>query len=173
MKKGVRIILICVSSLLLISWDKTSKNLAKEHLEYKAPVSYLHDTFRLEYAENTGAAMSIGDTLPAALSFWLLGILPLAVLAALFVYMVRSGKQNSLPHLAAGILILSGGIGNISDRLFNNRYVIDFMNIGLYSIRSGIFNFADMYITAGAVLLLITSFNKKQITALQDKRRWY
>ena len=63
MKKVVKILLICLSSLLLISWDKASKNLAKEHLQYAEPVSYLHDTFRLEYAENTGAAMSIGDEL--------------------------------------------------------------------------------------------------------------
>jgi signal peptidase II len=69
MKKGVRIILICFSSLLLISWDKASKNLAKVHLQNAAPISYLHDTFRLEYAENTGAAMSIGDALPNKVSF--------------------------------------------------------------------------------------------------------
>jgi len=64
MKRSVKIWLFCVSCLVLISWDKTTKEIARIHLMDKGTVSYFHDTFRLQYIEDTGAAMSLGDTLP-------------------------------------------------------------------------------------------------------------
>jgi hypothetical protein len=52
--KIVRIGLFCLLSLSLVSWDKVTKDLAKAHLRDKPAQSYLGDTFRLEYVENTG-----------------------------------------------------------------------------------------------------------------------
>ena len=154
MKKGLKVFLFCFSCLTLISWDRATKNLAKEHLLNKEPVSYLHDTFRLEYIENTGAAMSFGDNLPKAVSFWLLSILPLLFLLIAFVFVVKNAKSFSFPKLSAFALIIAGGLGNIIDRLLFDRHVSDFMNIGFQNIRTGIFNFADVCVTTGAILLI-------------------
>jgi signal peptidase II len=57
--------------------------------------------------------------------------------------------------LAALSLIFAGGIGNIIDRLFFDRHVTDFMNIGIVHLRTGIFNFADVWITTGVFYLLL------------------
>ncbi len=154
MKKGLKVFLFCFSCLTLISWDRATKNLAKEHLMNKEPVSYLHDTFRLEYIENTGAAMSFGDNLPKAVNFWLLSILPLLFLLIAFVFVVKNIRNFSFPKLSAFALIIAGGLGNIIDRLLFDRHVSDFMNIGFQHIRTGIFNFADVSVTIGAILLI-------------------
>ncbi len=154
MKKGLKIVLFCLSCLTLISWDRATKDLAKEHLMNREPVSYLHDTFRLQYIENTGAAMSLGDSLPKTASFWLLSVLPLLVLIGLFIYVVMKAKQLSLFKMSVFALLIAGGLGNVIDRLLFDRHVTDFMNIGFRSVRTGIFNFADVCVTAGAIGLL-------------------
>lgn len=163
MKRSAKILLFCISSLALISWDRASKELAKEHLKGKEAVSYFHDTFRLQYVENTGAALSMGDSLPKAASFWLLSILPLAFLLAMSGYVIKRSNEIGTAKLIAFALIIAGGLGNIYDRIVFDRHVTDFMNMGIGSLRTGIFNFADMFITAGAIVLLLSY--KKSSTA--------
>jgi len=162
MKKWTKILLFCLGSLSLISWDRASKDLAKEHLKHQAPVSYFHDTFRLEYVENTGAAMSMGDQLSKTTSFWLLSILPLAVLVGAFVYTISKAKELSFAKMLAIALIFAGGAGNIIDRLLYDRHVTDFMNLGINHARTAIFNFADVYIIIGVLLLVVFLRGRKQ-----------
>ena len=161
LKRWLKITLFCISSLSLISWDRVTKDIAKEHLKDKAAYSYFHDSFRLQYVENTGAAMSMADDLPKIASFWILGIIPLLFLIGFFVYTIQCTGKMPLLKLFAFSLIFAGGIGNIIDRLFFDRHVTDFMNLGINNIRTGIFNFADVWITAGIIYLLIFSRNKR------------
>jgi signal peptidase II len=51
-------------------------------------------------------------------------------------------------------LIFSGGISNLYDRVLNNDAVIDFLNVGIGSLRTGIFNVADMANMLSIFLLL-------------------
>ena len=69
----------------------------------------------------------------------------------------------SLMKLFSFALIISGGLGNVIDRLLFDRHVTDFMNIGINNFRTGIFNFADICVTAGAICLLFFYKEKKQI----------
>jgi signal peptidase II len=156
-KRWIKILLFSISSLSLISWDRVSKELAKEHLKGKPEYSYFHDSFRLLYVENTGAAMSLGDQLSGTVGLWVLGIIPLAFLIGLFVYTVQRSKKLSFGKLLAFSLILAGGIGNIMDRLLYDRHVTDFMNIGIMNLRTGIFNFADVWITTGVIYFIFAS----------------
>src|ERR1700759_5196123 len=116
-KKVVRILVFCLISLSLISWEKVPKDRARTHLRNQPVRSYLDDTFRLMYVENTGAAMSLADDLNPRVSFWLLGVLPLAILGGLFVYVVRHVHEMRTVRLIGFSLIFSGGLGNILDRL--------------------------------------------------------
>lgn len=154
-RTAVRIGLFCVISLSLISWDKVSKELAKTHLQYQGMRSYFDDTFRLLYVENTGAAMSFADNLNPRLGFWVLGILPLVILVGLFAYVITHIHEMRLARMVGFSLIFAGGMGNILDRLVFDRHVTDFMNLGIENFRTGIFNFADLWITAGVISLLI------------------
>ena len=47
MKNWLKVLLFCLTSLLFIGCDRITKNLAKEHLMFHAPISYLHNTVTL------------------------------------------------------------------------------------------------------------------------------
>src|SRR5437870_1202933 len=130
MKNRIKVLLFCLSCTLFIGCDRVTKVIAKDNLLYGEPISYFHDTFRLQYVENTGAALSMGDELPKAVSFWLLGIVPLVVLVALLIYVLTHLNKINRLLLLSFSLIIAGGIGNIIDRIFYDRHVSDFMNLG-------------------------------------------
>lgn len=155
MKKWLRIVLFCCLSLVFIGCDRFTKDIAKERLMDKEPQSYFHDTFRLQYVENTGAALSLGDSIPQPYNFWLLSILPLIFLLVLFAYAIKKADEISPVKLFFLSMIFSGGIGNIIDRIAYDRHVADFMNMGIQNLRTGIFNFADVCVTFGVIGLLI------------------
>src|SRR5437879_7230628 len=117
MKNWVKVVLFCTSAIVLIGCDRITKNLAKEHLMYSDPISYFHNTVRLEYVENTGAALSLGDQLSKPLSFWLLSILPLTFLLILFIYVIRKMRELSPLKILSFSMIIAGGLGNIIDRV--------------------------------------------------------
>lgn len=66
----------------------------------------------------------------------------------------------SLDTVVAWSLVLSGGLGNLVDRIINDGRVIDFMNIGIGSLRTGIFNVADVCITVGVVVLIFQALRR-------------
>lgn len=136
--------------------------MAREHLMFHTPITYLHDSVVLEYAENTGAALSLGDNLSKTTSFWLFSVVPLLCLIGLFVYVILKINGFSRLKLYSFALILAGGLGNIIDRIWHDRHVTDFMNVGIGSLRTGIFNVADMCVTAGVIGLVIISFTEKK-----------
>jgi signal peptidase II len=158
-----KIILFCLCCVAFIGCDRITKSLAKVHLKGKEPLTYFHDTMRLLYTENTGAALSLGDGLPKTASFWLLSIVPLLILLALFIYTIKHLQQMRTMKLVSLALIFSGGIGNIIDRVFFDRHVTDFINMGIGNLRTGIFNVADVCITAGVIGLLFFFNDKKSI----------
>jgi signal peptidase II len=168
MKSWLKIWLFCTVSLVFIGCDRATKELAKEHLKGKGAVTYLQDTFRLQYVENTGAAMGLGDALSKRASFWLLSILPLVFLTGIFGYAVKYAPGMGLMKLLSLALIFSGGMGNIIDRLLFDRHVTDFMNMGILSVRTGIFNVADVCVTSGAIGLLFFFQEKKGQTVAQE-----
>ena len=163
MKNSIKILLFCLSSFVFIGCDRATKDIAKEHLKNKEAVSYLHDTFRLQYVENTGAAMSFGDKLPKALSFILLSIIPLVFLVILFGYTIKNSKEMSFIKMFSIALIFAGGIGNIIDRIFFDRHVPDFIIISFKNLHTGVFNIADVCVIAGVIGLLLFYRDKKGI----------
>jgi len=160
MQPRIKLIFFCLLSVALIGCDRYTKQLAKDHLMNAPELSYFHNTFVLEYAENTGAALSLGDNLPKAASFVLLSLLPLGLMVWLFVYFVIKRRQISTTKTVALALIFSGGLGNLIDRIFFDRHVTDFMNVGIGSLRTGIFNVADMCVTGGVIVLFFCLRNE-------------
>jgi signal peptidase II len=160
MKNWMKVLLFCLTAVVFIGCDRVTKDLAKDHLMYRQPISYLHNTVVLEYVENTGAALSLGDQLSKPVSFWLLSMVPLFFLVLLFVYAIRKINELSRLKLLAFSLIFAGGLGNIIDRLLYDRHVTDFMNVGINNFRTGIFNVADMCVTAGVIMLLVAAYQK-------------
>ena len=67
---------------------------------------------------------------------------------------LRQQSRASI-HVWAMLLIGAGGVGNLIDRVAREGRVIDFMNMGIGSLRTGIFNVADVQIMVGMGLLLL------------------
>lgn len=141
-----------------ISCDQQTKQMAKEQLAYSRPIEYLDGTFRLMYAENTGAFLGLGDSLSPNLKYLFLIFIPTFVL---FLFTATYFKASKTIGQFVGMsLIVGGGIGNMIDRIAYGS-VIDFMNIDIGGIRTGIFNFADVAVSCGLFLLLFTIYRGK------------
>ena len=114
----------------------------------------LLDTFRLTYAENSGAFLSLGEALPDQIrSIIFIGGIGLLSLAAVWAALFARGLSRR--QVIALSLIASGGIGNWIDRLTNDGRVTDFLNVGIGNLRTGVFNVADMVLMAGVALYLL------------------
>ncbi len=94
------------------------------------------------------------NDLSDSISLWLFIIIPVIFLISLTVYVILKSKELNWMKLLGFSLILAGGIGNIIDRILFDRRVTDFMIVGIQNIRSGIFNFADLYVTIGVIALM-------------------
>ena len=155
-KYGSKLIIVCIAVLFLVGCDQTTKKVANDHLKDKAHKD-VAGIINLQYIENDGGMLSLGSKLPDNIKFIIFIVLVSVFLLILFFYILNSQKTIFTKQLAL-ILILSGGIGNLMDRIFNSGNVIDFIRIKLPLIESGIFNIADFYVTVGFVLLLINYF---------------
>jgi signal peptidase II len=154
MKKINRLQLFCILFVALIAIDQITKGIAKAYLLGKESYSFLYDTIRLIYVENTGAFLSFGSTWPDSLSFIVFVILPLVFLILLAVYLIKNRNTMNFIVYLSMIFIASGGFGNLIDRILYHRHVTDFLNFGIGNVRTGILNFADMYVTTGVILLI-------------------
>jgi len=116
------------------------------------------DTVRIDYAENRGAFLGFGSSLPKPIRTGLFAVLASILLFGFLVYTLRIGKSTKKEVLAAG-LIVGGGVSNLIDRWVNHGAVIDFLNLGIGSFRTGILNVADMAIMLGVVMYLFSHYD--------------
>jgi signal peptidase II len=147
-----RFLLVAVLIIVNIVLDQATKQLAQQYLPGLGQLSYLGDFFRLTYVENKGAFLSLGAGLTGVLRYILLNILPVLLLLGLLGYTLFS-RQLIRPQIIAFSFILGGGISNVFDRILYGQ-VVDFMNVGLGGLRTGIFNFADLSIMIGLAIML-------------------
>lgn len=134
--------------------DQFTKYLAQAHLRGKPAIVYLGDFFRLQYAENPGAMLGFGSQWPEEVRFWVLTVGPAFILLALLGYILFTPDLTRSQNISLS-LIAGGGLSNILDRIINDGWVVDFMNMGIAGIRTGIFNIADVAIMAGLGVMLV------------------
>jgi signal peptidase II len=146
--------------LLTIVVDQATKWLAKVYLAPDGFIAFAGDIFRLQYAENAGAFLSLGASLPQPWRQLVFTMLVGVFLLALLAYLLFSRSLSDTQRLYLS-LVCGGGLSNLIDRTFYDGRVIDFLNVGVGFVRTGIFNVADMAITAGAILLAVDCFRKQ------------
>jgi signal peptidase II len=136
-----------------IGFDQTTKRLAENMLD-NDPHSFLFDTFRLHFVKNSGAFLGLGAEFSEDIKIWVFFILPIVFLMFALYYLVFSDKLQRGAQIMIALMV-SGGLGNLIDRIFMSGQVTDFINLGLGPVRTGIFNLADVAIMAGAIGLLV------------------
>src|SRR5262249_1271978 len=147
-----------------VGCDQAAKSIARASLPLSQPVP-IGRAATLFLTENTGAFLSVGSGLPDAVRFWLLGVVLSIGLLLAVAYLAAggpSGRTRAAAALAAG-----GGVSNPLDRLLHGGRVTDFLVLQLGPLRTGVFNLADVAITAGAVLPGIAIWRKSRTATRQ------
>jgi signal peptidase II len=124
--------------------------------------SYLSDTIRLQYVENTGGFLGLGSDLPETMRMTLFTAVTGGVLGVLAIIAMRYRWQGWL--LAGAWLVVAGGASNWIDRLVRGS-VVDFMNVGVGPLRTGIFNVADVAIMLGVAIVVWAGSRRDPETA--------
>jgi signal peptidase II len=155
----LKALLIVAILLVTIGCDQATKHLARTRLADRGTVLVVGNIFILHYVENEGAFLSLGARLPRPIRTVVFIAFPLAALAAMIVSLARRRSADWV--LIAGFsFIAGGGLGNLIDRLMRAGRVSDFMNLGFGSLRTGIFNFADLSILIGCLLVLVSPWSR-------------
>jgi signal peptidase II len=155
-----RSMLVIAVLLSCVGCDQTTKSVAKSLLSQAEAWSFLGDTVRLQLANNYGSFLSVGDSLPDVWRHGLLSVGLGCVLLGLLAYLFISKSIDPRAVLALSLFV-GGGTGNLLDRLLYGGNVVDFINIGIGSVRTGIFNVADVAISLGMVLLVFREIRAK------------
>jgi signal peptidase II len=139
-------------AVMSVGCDRVTKHLATDWLAGAPPRSYLGDTLRLTYAQNTGGFLSLGENLPDVARTAVFTFATAAALVMLVVLAMRGAASGY--RLAALAFFVAGGASNWVDRALRGS-VVDFLNVGVGPIRTGVFNVADMAIMLGATLFVV------------------
>jgi signal peptidase II len=157
-KIGMRLALLIVI-VTTIGCDRVTKHVATQALPGKPTQSFLLDTVRIGYAENTGGFLNLGTNLPPIARTAVFTVGTGIALGALIVVAFYSRLS---PLRALGLaLFIAGGASNWLDRVFHGS-VVDFLNIGIGWLRTGVFNVADVAIMIGAALFVLAEFRRER-----------
>ncbi len=143
-------IIISVALMVVgVALDQISKYLVVINMELYESVDVIPGIFRFTYIQNRGAAFgSMAD------NRWLFMVLSTVAIVAILVYLFWKRPSNKLV-LASITLIVSGGIGNMIDRI-SLGYVIDFLDFCAFpNLWMWVFNVADAFVCIGAGLLAL------------------
>ena len=151
-KRSLTMVIVIVT---FIGCDQATKTIASRTLAPSRPIVLIDRFLHLEYTENSGAMLGVGSELPGNVRFWLLRVFAGCALFAILAFTVLDKSLNITDILSLS-LVLGGGLGNLADRLFKGGIVVDFMIITLGSLKTAIFNFADLSIVTGLLLLALS-----------------
>ena len=131
--------------VVLTAVDRLTKYLAVTTVKVNGPKEFLFGLFQFRYVENTGAAFSSfsGNT-------FILTVVTSIILAGCLILLLSKKIKSKFMNICL-LLIISGGLGNLIDRIVYG-FVVDF--IEPLFIDFAVFNFADCCITVGAFLMI-------------------
>ncbi len=139
------------SFLVLVFLDQATKLTVAAHFMEGESQNLIGDYLRLTYVRNPGAAFSLsfgGPQIMFAMTVFVIALL-------VYLYVKGSVRPQTIPGKIALLLVFAGAVGNLIDRcrLFE---VIDFIEMGIGRYRWPVYNFADIYITFGTILLFLS-----------------
>ena len=142
-------------TISLIVLDLITKIIVSNTLELNQFIQ-VNSFFSIVYVKNFGVSFGI---LSGILPFWffvLIGLLVVALIAYL------SSISQKLLEKKAYFIIIIGALANIIDRSVNG-FVTDFISFNYKNLFWPAFNFADIYITVGIIMLILSFFSKTKV----------
>lgn len=149
-----------ITSIILIL-DQLLKIIVNHSMNLHQEIKVIPNFFSLYYVKNTGAAFSILENNTSLL----------IILTVIFIILVdklikKEEKFSKLATLSLG-LVMGGMFGNLIDRIIHHG-VIDYLSFTIFKYNFPVFNLADIGITMGVFLLLISTL-KDQISEKKTK----
>ena len=145
MKHTKKHISCMIMIVFIIAFDQITKYFASLKLADGSVAKFIPGVVQFKYAENTGMAFSMLSG-----ARWVFIALTVVVCVGAFYYLFSNRCKNLWLYWSLGV-ILSGGIGNLIDRI-RFGYVVDFIEPTF--VNFAIFNIADCAVTCGAVVLV-------------------
>ena len=139
--------------LLVALADALTKAVAHTRLVFgPLPREIIGSTIRLTLVYNPGAAfgLHLGPH-----SRWIFMGLTVVALAVLYRLYRDTDSRDSIRTLAIGA-VAGGAVGNLINRIWSARGVVDFIDVGIGNMRWPTFNLADVGVTVGALFLAWT-----------------
>lgn len=146
--KNKILIIDSVLFVIFLLFDQLTKYMAVGRLKGQNPFIILDGILEFQYLENHGSAFGLFQNQKP----FILLISGTFMLLLVFVLFRLPATRKYLPLDIMVTLILSGGIGNMIDRVIHD-YVIDFIYFKI--INYPIFNVADIYVVVGTILVAI------------------
>lgn len=157
---------------VLVGIDQLTKRLVATYIKPQHSVNLIsidgREWLNLTYQENTGAAFSILRDK----QLFLIILTSIIILGVIILILTKRVKKRA--YIWSFSLIVSGGIGNLIDRIIYN-YVIDFIDLRI--IKFAVFNFADICAVLGTSLLIlfyimeeIKNYKEKKKNKSQDRQ---
>lgn len=144
-----RIRLALPLAFVLFLADCSTKELAVEHLSpAHVPHPIVGDYLQFTLAYNDAAAMSIPV---GPYGRWILIGFGLTVVTVLLRMAWTTPRDAKAQHIALGLL-LGGALGNVTSRIFSERGVVDFIDVGIGDWRFYLFNVADVWLALGVCM---------------------
>lgn len=135
-------------ALIVFLMDFLSKNFVINNFELLKSIELIPNFFYITYLQNTGAAWSMfrnGSLFIAIISF---------IIFILISNYIKKLKLENIWSIISFGFLLGGILGNFIDRVFYG-YVIDFLDFKIFGYDYPVFNFADIMIVVGTIMIAI------------------
>ena len=136
-----------IVAVLFLAVDQITKYIVMANMELGQTIGFIEGFLDFTYIHNDGGAWGMLGGYR-----WLLLVVTAVMMITIIVLLILSGKKSKL-FFWAGCLIVSGGLGNMIDRVFRGGEVVDFLHATF--IDFPVFNIADCAVVIGAGLLIL------------------
>ena len=134
--------------IVLILLDQGTKLWALASLKPIHNMTLVEGFMDLTFVENRGVAFGMFS----GQRWFILLLTGIIAVGLIWFYVTMPKKKEYFPLRISLVMVLSGAIGNIIDRLFRG-YVVDFFEFTFFEWP--VFNVADIYVVVGVILLAL------------------
>lgn len=135
-----------ISIAVLTAADQVIKFIVERYLQPVGTAEFINGFIGWNYVRNTGAAFGSFSENTTLLS------VVTGVVLLIGIILIATKRIKSKFYLTCAVMIISGGLGNLIDRIVKG-YVVDFIDVKFTDF--AVFNFADILVTVGSIALMI------------------